>query len=237
MGYMRHDAIVATSSIAEHLQAAHTKAKELGLPVSEIVEGHTNNENSFLIAPDGSKERWPESDAGDEQREAWKSWMRSQEEMWVDWAHVNFGGDDDQLSSLRDHSGAEAPAPLKSRRLRSRAGRNMGAASFIRFIFAQLKGKTMSEKQTEIGASARPGVRRYRKKPVEIEAVRWSGENVATITRFLESQKGRVGMDYVEITTLEGTMRADIGDFIIKGVKGEFYPCKPDIFEATYEAV
>ena len=42
---------------------------------------------------------------------------------------------------------------------------------------------------------------------------------------------------YIEIDTLEGTMRADLGDFIIKGVQGELYPCKPDIFEATYEIV
>ena len=42
---------------------------------------------------------------------------------------------------------------------------------------------------------------------------------------------------YIEIDTLEGTMRADLGDFIIKGVQGEFYPCKPDIFKATYEIV
>ena len=40
---------------------------------------------------------------------------------------------------------------------------------------------------------------------------------------------------YIEIDTLEGTMRANLGDFIIKGVQGEFYPCKPDIFEQTYE--
>lgn len=42
---------------------------------------------------------------------------------------------------------------------------------------------------------------------------------------------------HINIDTLEGTMRADPGDFIIKGVNGEFYPCKPDIFEKTYEAV
>ena len=42
---------------------------------------------------------------------------------------------------------------------------------------------------------------------------------------------------YIEIDTLEGTMRADLGDIIIKGVQGELYPCKPDIFEATYEIV
>lgn len=42
---------------------------------------------------------------------------------------------------------------------------------------------------------------------------------------------------YVSILTLEGRMRAECGDWIIKGVKGEFYPCKPDIFEATYDAI
>ena len=59
---------------------------------------------------------------------------------------------------------------------------------------------------------------RYRKKPVVIEA-----EGPITEPR--------------EIVTLEGTMRADVGDYVITGVKGEVYPCKPDIFEATYEPV
>lgn len=79
---------------------------------------------------------------------------------------------------------------------------------------------------------------KFRKKPVVIDAVRWTGSNGQEIADAL-------GFPYIEgkgdspflIHTLEGTMRAEVGDWIIKGVKGEVYPCKPDIFEATYEAV
>ena len=86
----------------------------------------------------------------------------------------------------------------------------------------------------------------YRKKPVVIEAHRlgdggwpdaiWEGVNRNQIILHLD----RIGFPpkvtgYAEILTLEGVMRAEIGDWIIRGVKGEFYPCKPDIFEATYE--
>jgi hypothetical protein len=78
---------------------------------------------------------------------------------------------------------------------------------------------------------------KFRKKPVVIEAV----QNTASLTpsdlhAFVRSFDGvRVEGRSVFIETLEGTMRADEGDWIIKGVKGEFYPCKPDIFDATYE--
>lgn len=91
---------------------------------------------------------------------------------------------------------------------------------------------------------------KFRKKPVVVEAVRWTGSNLEEIRNF-------VGSDLIEecvelfdikrtlkemlvdiaIDTLEGTMRVDYGDYIIKGVQGEFYPCKPDIFEQTYEEV
>jgi hypothetical protein len=76
---------------------------------------------------------------------------------------------------------------------------------------------------------------KFRKKPVVIEAVRWTGTNQDELARFM----GVVGTcgGKVDIHTLEGTMKADVGDWIIKGVKGEFYPCKPDIFEATYEPI
>jgi hypothetical protein len=78
---------------------------------------------------------------------------------------------------------------------------------------------------------------RYRKKPVVIEAVRWTGENYYDEVRpFLRGQDHFVTRaDKVAIKTLEGTMDAGVGDWIIRGVQGEFYPCKPDIFEATYE--
>jgi hypothetical protein len=81
---------------------------------------------------------------------------------------------------------------------------------------------------------------RYRKKPVVIEAVRWLGTNRDEVAQFLlvpvDDMTFGPNCD-VFIHTLEGTMRADFGDWIIKGVQGECYPCKPDIFDATYEAV
>jgi hypothetical protein len=91
---------------------------------------------------------------------------------------------------------------------------------------------------------------KYRKKPVVIEAVQWTGTNQDEIAAFAPGiacfsdivppdielhPDHRVINGVLSIVTLEGTMLAAIGDWIIKGVKGEFYPCKPDIFEATYE--
>jgi hypothetical protein len=79
-------------------------------------------------------------------------------------------------------------------------------------------------------------VTRFRKKPVEIEAVRYTGDNGQEICLFV-GEADRNEKNQFLIHTLEGTMAADPGDWVIKGVKGEFYPCKPDIFEATYEEV
>ena len=79
---------------------------------------------------------------------------------------------------------------------------------------------------------------KYRKKPVVIEAVQWTGKNLEDVSRFMQGGRDhRFSDDDLIIKTLEGDHRANPGDFIIKGVKGEFYPCKPDIFEATYEIV
>jgi hypothetical protein len=98
-------------------------------------------------------------------------------------------------------------------------------------------------------------VRRFQKKPVVIEAHLFAGGEVGwtVLMGWLEAlglegedgdgSDGSPGMWLAEdgralvIDTLEGEMRADPGDWIIRGVKGEFYPCKPDIFEATYEGV
>ena len=89
----------------------------------------------------------------------------------------------------------------------------------------------------------------YRKRPVVIEAVQLTSE--LALAALLREQPGPFGLSvsgdfhperrelykaWVGITTLEGVMRADLNDWIIKGVKGELYPCKPDIFAATYEA-
>lgn len=78
---------------------------------------------------------------------------------------------------------------------------------------------------------------KFRKKPVVIEAVRWTGENLSEVVKFMGA--GQYQQDFVSndlvIPTLEGEMKASPGDWIIRGVKGELYPCKPDIFEMTYE--
>ena len=77
---------------------------------------------------------------------------------------------------------------------------------------------------------------KYRKKPVVIDAVQWLGSNLSEIQGFYRPDGILVGNKIV-ISTLEGAVTADVGDWIIKGVKGEFYPCKPDIFQMTYEQV
>ena len=91
---------------------------------------------------------------------------------------------------------------------------------------------------------------KFRKKPVVIEAIQFTKE--VALERLIAHKPGPFGLfvagschpanrvlydAHVTIPTLEGEMQANVGDWIIKGVKGELYPCKPDIFEATYEAV
>ena len=84
----------------------------------------------------------------------------------------------------------------------------------------------------------RDAVTRYRKLPVEIEAIQWKGDNTEEIKMFC----GESFLEYkppssLLIGTLEGPHIASLGDYIIKGIKGEFYPCKPDIFKSTYDPV
>jgi hypothetical protein len=85
---------------------------------------------------------------------------------------------------------------------------------------------------------------KYRKKPVVIEAVRFRRNNFQEIKEFTEEKAHSLtierridGVATCIIPTLEGQHIATEGDFIIKGIEGEFYPCKPDIFEKTYELV
>ena len=84
---------------------------------------------------------------------------------------------------------------------------------------------------------------RFRKKPVEVEALQWTGRNWSQMRVFMgvpddepmfEDLRNKTGQPLL-IKTLEGDMRAELGDWIIRGIKGELYPCKPDIFQATYE--
>ena len=78
---------------------------------------------------------------------------------------------------------------------------------------------------------------KFRKKPVEIEAIQLTENNIDALVEFCGDKIKSHPLTGVVIETLEGNMLASNGDYIIKGVKGEFYPCKPDIFEMTYETV
>lgn len=85
---------------------------------------------------------------------------------------------------------------------------------------------------------------KYRKKPVIIEAIQFedNSDRIIEIHEFMGGDTIRVNYEdkdnpYLKIETLEGIMKASVGDYIIKGVNGGFYPCKPDIFEKTYERV
>jgi hypothetical protein len=98
-------------------------------------------------------------------------------------------------------------------------------------------------------------VQAFRKKPIEIQSVQWTGDNTGEVIDWVLSTGSRSARwheaipampkadggfwdpisEHIAIDTLEGTMRAMVGDWIIRGVQGEHYPCKPDIFEATYD--
>lgn len=83
-------------------------------------------------------------------------------------------------------------------------------------------------------------INKYRKRPVEVEAIQFDGWNWREVYQFMSNEPLMFTQDfrkeeYLLIDTLEGVMKARVGDYIIKGVHGEFYPCKPDIFHETYE--
>lgn len=85
---------------------------------------------------------------------------------------------------------------------------------------------------------------KFRKKPVEVEAYQFNGEDnykdlLKWMNRLAPTAEPWIYDGQIRgllINTLEGTMTANVGDYIIQGVNGEFYPCKPDIFNKTYEA-
>jgi hypothetical protein len=89
-------------------------------------------------------------------------------------------------------------------------------------------------------------IQKYTKKPVTIEAIQWTPENKSAIWKWVVEDNNGIIVSQIDmnnktqeyfIDTLEGNMKIGEGDYIIKGVKGEFYPCKPDIFEMTYDKV
>ena len=85
---------------------------------------------------------------------------------------------------------------------------------------------------------------RYKKRPVEVQAYQFLAVSNESVKKIIEWSDGKVqgmfddnGGPHLRVETLEGVMRVDDGDWVIRGVKGEFYPCKPDIFEETYDVV
>lgn len=87
-------------------------------------------------------------------------------------------------------------------------------------------------------------IKKYRKKPVTIEAIQFAdnADCILAIHKFIGQETTRVNYEdkdnpYIKIETLEGTIRASVGDYIIKGANGEFYLCKPDIFAKIYDDV
>lgn len=91
---------------------------------------------------------------------------------------------------------------------------------------------------------------KYRMKPIVIEAIQWNGDNLQEVMEFIGSEfKYDENINYftskfnycstlgLQLYALGGLMSVSINDYIIKGIKGEFYPCKPDIFQVTYEVV
>lgn len=91
----------------------------------------------------------------------------------------------------------------------------------------------------------------YKKKPIIIEAIQWNENNLEEVMKFIDSEfEYEPNINYItykfdytvsnkklRLNTLEGRMIVSKNDYIIKGIKGEFYPCKPDIFEETYEVI
>lgn len=80
---------------------------------------------------------------------------------------------------------------------------------------------------------------KYRKRSLVIEAVQWKGNNLDELREFVPEKWrcNKICSPYIAIKTLEGKMYLSFGDYLIKGVNGEFYPCKPEIFEKTYDEV
>lgn len=78
---------------------------------------------------------------------------------------------------------------------------------------------------------------KYRKKPVEVEAIRWTGDNLTEVFAFCPKAYYEQMSQMLVVKTLEGKMYVNEGDYIIKDVEDQIYPCKPSVFRATYEEV
>jgi hypothetical protein len=110
MGYIKHNAIIVTSWKPEMVEQTRAKAEELGMVVSAMAKSRVNGYSSILVAPDGSKEGWEDSAAGDAQRAALRAWLHSQRyedgSSSMEWCEVSYGSDD-QSAEVVTHGWAE----------------------------------------------------------------------------------------------------------------------------------
>jgi hypothetical protein len=113
MGYERHHAIIVTSWSKASIEAAHQQATtlfaETFVQVTDVTAAGMNDYRSFLVAPDGSKEGWHDSDAGDAARAAFIAWLGRQTyedgSSNLDWVEIHYGGDDQEFLEARDSIG------------------------------------------------------------------------------------------------------------------------------------
>lgn len=100
MGYHNHHAIIVTAWDEKYIKEAHGKAIEIfGEPCSEVVDSNINGYVSFFIAPDGSKEGWEDSTAGDNRREAFKTWI-NKHDGYIDAVEIYYGGDEPDINGI-----------------------------------------------------------------------------------------------------------------------------------------
>jgi len=108
MGYMRHHAILVSTYLRGNLRRARAEAKSLGLRYTDIVESRLNNVVTFAVVPDGSKEGWPDSDAGDTARDKFIAWLDQQRyedgSSWFEWAEVQYGDENDDNKMTRSEA-------------------------------------------------------------------------------------------------------------------------------------
>lgn len=113
MGFFLHHAVVVTSWKNDLIHRAQDEAIKTGNLVSDIVRSNNNGYLSFFVAPDGSKEGWPDSDKGDQARATFIEWLRRQRyedgSSALEWSELVIGGDTDQ-SYVTRHSGEDSPA-------------------------------------------------------------------------------------------------------------------------------
>jgi hypothetical protein len=109
MGYDRHHGMMVTGFREGQIVKAHAEAERIGLQVSPMVTSAVNGWVSFAVFPDGSKEGWTDSDAGETRRAEFIAWLvTNRHECWVDWVLFQYG-DDERETIICDHSDKEPP--------------------------------------------------------------------------------------------------------------------------------